>query len=566
MEQLQKMNKPVLRRHAGRDQIGNQYGEWSAADIRTEYEKKEFDRHRARYEVAANKRARENSGAVLEGAQKYGIPSGGKAEQIAAGKARLVPHPMYPIRAEYEWHPAYGTGQRFNPMGCDKNTFYASKFGRIVEANPLDTPRNATIQAMLEARQPRQAISEQDLATRFMLRDRAVDEHLEQTSTDAQAENIRQESLQRGKWRDDVQTKRAESHADSTSDPYAHIHIPPPPPQPFLNLQNPMNAPVAGAGGGGGATAGLNTPAGVDYTRYRNTPDGTMTAMFNYDGGGFAGDTPPIYQPSPGAAVTPVSDAAAAPASGAAAAPPSDATTRVSAMADSSLYRLVQNSVTVQKFIERHGSDGDMSGNNQKIMKLYQYATSNPIGNVDELREALVFANEKQTELNSLAERMSRMESEKDLDFEVQMNYDELKHQYQDTTLLLYGNQYAIERGVKVDPQIAFGLTQEHAQQLLGIQTPDKIQQAQPPTSGFRAADDKAYYAKANKDKVKKGNGVGKTLLRDFDVAEKGTIRGYNAVKNEAAKELFADPTGSNLRTSRTSLRKGTNKPGKGVR
>lgn len=226
MQQLQTPNKPVLRRHVGRDQLGNAYANWSSADIRAAYEKKEFDRTSARYEIAANKRARESASARLEGAQKFGIPSGCRAEQITAGAARLVPHPLYAIRAEYEWHPASGNSLLHNPMGSDKNQFYGSTYGRTIEANPLDTPRDVTIQGLLASRQPRAAINEQDLATRYMLRDRAITEHLEDTTTDAHAERIRQQELQKGIYEEEQAKVRKPTHSDANYDPRAYIHIP----------------------------------------------------------------------------------------------------------------------------------------------------------------------------------------------------------------------------------------------------------------------------------------------------------------------------------------------------
>lgn len=227
------------------------YANLSAGDIRNAIENRAFDNHKGRTEIVSTKRAREHSAARLEGAQRFGILSGSSTAQVDAGTARLVPHPHYPIRNEVEWHPATREKPLRNPLGSDKNSFYASKYGRRIEANPLDTPRQVTLAAMIEARNPRVAVSEEDLATRYMLRERVVDDHISQTNTEAHAEYLRSENLQEGQYALNRETMLAQSHADGVNEGhYTHQMAPAtvaqpvvPPPSMDLSFQPPLTAP-----------------------------------------------------------------------------------------------------------------------------------------------------------------------------------------------------------------------------------------------------------------------------------------------------------------------------------
>lgn len=195
MQQLFEPNLIVPRPKLSRDQLGHVYSEVTTSEVRASIEQQHFDRNRGRAELASAKRSREGQAARLEGGQTFGVPSGCSSAQINAGVERLTPHPLYAIREEWEWFPAYGNGLRRHPMGNDQNAFYGSIFGRRIESNPLDTPRDVTISGILENQHPTQAVSTEDLVNRFTMRQRAIDETHESTSIDAHAEQMRQESL-----------------------------------------------------------------------------------------------------------------------------------------------------------------------------------------------------------------------------------------------------------------------------------------------------------------------------------------------------------------------------------
>ena len=186
--QLFTANPIVPRPKLSRDQLGHVYSQVTPSEVRASIEQQHFDRNRGRAEIASSKRGREGAAARLEGAQTFGIPSGCSSAQINVGVERLTPHPMYAIREEWEWFPAYGNGMRRHPMGNDQNAFYGSIYGRRIESNPLDTPRDVTISGLLENQHPTQALSTEDLVNRFTMRQRAIDQTHEETSIDNHAE------------------------------------------------------------------------------------------------------------------------------------------------------------------------------------------------------------------------------------------------------------------------------------------------------------------------------------------------------------------------------------------